>query len=88
MTGNVMGERIVGVEAVGESWRRIFSGDKHRQVQLSDINRFGDDRLITMTFMKIFSLAATGHRDKYLPFQWQWLTYGAAPRPTRNRYQH
>ena len=42
-----LGERIVGIESVSESWRQIRSGSNQAHFRLTSINRFGDDRLVT-----------------------------------------
>ena len=42
-----LGERISGLQAVDESWRRILSRSGRMQFELADIKRFGDDRLVT-----------------------------------------
>jgi ketosteroid isomerase-like protein len=42
-----LGERITGLHAVDESWRRILSRSGRMQFELGDIKHFGDDRLVT-----------------------------------------
>jgi ketosteroid isomerase-like protein len=40
-----LGERLMGPEAVGRSWRRMLSGGKRMQFRLAHTKRFQTDRL-------------------------------------------
>jgi ketosteroid isomerase-like protein len=40
-----LGERLMGPKAVGNSWRRMFSGGKRMQFRLAHIKRFQTDQL-------------------------------------------
>ena len=40
-----LGERLMGPQAVGNSWRRLLSGGKRMQFRLAHIKRFETERL-------------------------------------------
>jgi len=53
-----LGERLVGVTAIGNSWQRIFSGRKRLRFQLSDINRYADKRLVMHVLYEKISIGS------------------------------
>lgn len=52
-----LGERIVGVVAIGESWRRILTKGKRMRFQLSHTNRFQDGQLAVHVLYENISIS-------------------------------
>jgi ketosteroid isomerase-like protein len=54
-----LGERLMGPEAVGNSWRRLLSGGKRMQFRLAHTKRFQTDRLAIHILYENITIADT-----------------------------
>ncbi len=87
-----LGERLVGVAAVGESWRQILTRDKRMQFQLRQSNRYQDGELAIHSLYEDISIdgksqppVVTVNIYRFNGTGWQMILHHASPATRINR---